>query len=151
MTNDTTRSPAVAQQVLNDALRAISTDRPNTHGDARLNFECISDFWNLYDSWLAKMGRKPDASDAAIKMSLFKVARMLTGDRSHADHYVDEIGYAALAASLAGVKPSSAITLPRTTMTPSSAVVSAMEEAVRNATISEGRANSLRPLAPVRE
>ncbi len=46
---------------------------------------------------------------------------------------------------------SSAITLPRTSMTPSPAVVSAMEEAVRNATLADGRANSLRPLAPVRE
>ena len=95
------RAPETTLRVMQSALRAVSDERPNTHGTADLNFACINDFWQLYDAWLKRMGRVSTPADVATKMELFKIARTLTGDPAELGHYEDRIGYAGLAAHLA--------------------------------------------------
>lgn len=95
------RAPETTLRVMQSALRAVSDERPNTHGTADLNFACINDFWQLHDAWLKRMGRVSTPADVATKMELFKIARTLTGDAAELGHYEDRIGYAALAAHLA--------------------------------------------------
>lgn len=95
------RAPETTLRVMQSALRAVSDERPNTHGTADLNFACINDFWQLHDAWLKRMGRVSTPADVATKMELFKIARTLTGDPTELSHYEDRIGYAGLSAHLA--------------------------------------------------
>ena len=98
--------------VLQAAGQAVGTDRPNTHGDAIVNHGCIAIMWNAYITakTYAAGGnidtmRLLGAADAAQMMVLFKVARTISGDPTHPDHYVDQAGYTALAARMWGADP----------------------------------------------
>lgn len=109
-------SDHVTGAVLQAAHQATSTDRPNTHGSAPVNFAAIAILWNAFlDAMsIAKPVPRLEPADVAQMMVLFKVARTVSGDPTVADHYVDECGYAAIAARLAGADPvPAAVTAPQ--------------------------------------
>lgn len=80
--------------ILDAARQCITVDRAATHGDAESNFILISHYWS------AHLDVHITAIDVAIMMALFKLARVKENP-SHADSYVDAVGYAALAGEIA--------------------------------------------------
>lgn len=96
--------PNIPADILAAALKAVSTDRPNTHGDAVYNHQTIAAFWETYilQKYLVKVPLT--AADVCQMMALFKIARTVSGNPQHADHYVDQAGYTALAARCAGAE-----------------------------------------------
>ena len=96
--------------ILQAATLATGTDRPNTHGDAIVNHDIIAAFWTTYILQRRKVAEPGElfaltAADAAQMMVLFKIARTISGDPTHVDHYVDAAGYTAIAARCAGADP----------------------------------------------
>ena len=105
-------SPLIPKAILQAAADAVGTDRPNTHGDAVVNHGAIAILWNAYITAKVYAGggqidtmKLLGAADAAQMMVLFKVARTISGDPTHPDHYVDQAGYTALAARMWGADP----------------------------------------------
>jgi Domain of unknown function (DUF6378) len=103
---------SIPGRILAAADAAVSTERPNTHGDAIVNHGAIAILWNSYiTAKTYAAGGNVDtmkllgAADAAQMMVLFKMARTISGDPRHADHYVDQAGYSALAARMWGAEP----------------------------------------------
>jgi hypothetical protein len=85
--------------VLETAKDAITRDRAATHGDAEDSFAVIADFWT---TWLGdRLTGVVTSFDVAQMMVLFKAARA-RGNPQHMDNIVDEVGYAALSAEMAG-------------------------------------------------
>jgi Domain of unknown function (DUF6378) len=102
----------IPAKILAAADAAVSTERPNTHGDAVLNHSAIAIMWNAYiTAKTLSNGGNMDTmkllgpADAAQMMVLFKMARTISGNPQHADHYVDQAGYSALAARMWGAEP----------------------------------------------
>ena len=87
-----------ASDFCDTAAGLISGDRNATHGEAGENHANIAALWNAYlqrrFGTLARVNLT--ARDAMLMMSLFKIARTMTG-RHNPDDYVDGIGYLALA------------------------------------------------------
>jgi hypothetical protein len=85
--------------ILHEAISAITVDRAATHGDAEDSFSEIAKLW----SWWIDNRPVPEAEllpeDVAMMMALFKIGR-IAGNRTHADNYVDLSGYAALAGEI---------------------------------------------------
>jgi hypothetical protein len=86
-----------AEGVLEEAMAQIST-KSSVHGDTEPSFQMIAELWSVYtkhgqnvrpESWVSP-------HDVAQMMILVKIARSVYGHSS--DNYVDEAGYAALAA-----------------------------------------------------
>ncbi|MFN9975071.1 MAG: DUF6378 domain-containing protein [Phycisphaerae bacterium] len=105
-------NPSIPSKILAAADAAVSTERPNTHGDAVVNHGAIAIMWNAYiTAKTYAAGGNIDtmkllgAADAAQMMVLFKMARTISGNPQHADHYVDQAGYSALAARMWGAEP----------------------------------------------
>ena len=94
-----------SKDIITKALDAVSTARPASHGDASLNFAITNILWKAYDDSLALMGRHQESHDVAQKMVLAKMSRILVGDKTFEDHYVDQCGYSALAGQLASQDP----------------------------------------------
>lgn len=63
--------------------------REGAHGDKGNTFRMIAAMWSAY------LGADVSPADVAQMMVLLKVARARCGDRTHADHYVDQAGYVA--------------------------------------------------------
>lgn len=103
MTPDTKHIPAAIMQT---AILAVTGDRPNAYGDAITNHEAIAALWSTYLNTKFGVAIDLSAADAAQLMVLFKIARTISGDPTHVDHYVDQVGYSALAARCAGADPS---------------------------------------------
>lgn len=83
--------------LLAEAAETIQ-QREGAHGDKGQTFRVIAAMWSAY---LAGRHAGPlDAVDVAQMMVLLKVARARCGDRTHADHYVDQAGYVACTADL---------------------------------------------------
>lgn len=80
--------------ILDAAKQCITVDRAATHGDAENTFGLIAAYWS------AHLDAEVSAHDVAVMMALFKLARV-KGNLSHADSYVDAVGYAALAGEIA--------------------------------------------------
>jgi hypothetical protein len=81
--------------------------RKDEHGDAENSFSMIGDLWAVYlkHKWarskiisVSELTISP--YDVAQMMSLLKKARAIYGDSTHADHFVDDVGYSALAAMM---------------------------------------------------
>jgi Domain of unknown function (DUF6378) len=113
-------NPSIPSKILAVAAEAVGTDRPSTHGDAVVNHGCIAIMWNAYiTAKTYAAGGNIDtmkllgAADAAQMMVLFKVARTISGNPQHADHYVDQAGYSALAARMWGAEPEAPAPTPR--------------------------------------
>ena len=89
-------------EILAAAQQCVSGDRAATHGDARANFSNVAMLWSAY---MRSMGWEPsDAQmftehDVGTMLALFKVARIVANP-SHADSWVDAIGYLSLAGEL---------------------------------------------------
>jgi Domain of unknown function (DUF6378) len=82
----------------------VSGDREAQHGDKLTNHANIAELWS---AWLRQRGliareSKVTAHDAAVMMTLLKLARTLAGNHNQ-DDYRDAIGYAAIAGQIADV------------------------------------------------
>lgn len=93
--------PSVTRALLDDAAAVINGGRRDVNGNPERSFTTIADFWNAYIEAL-RMKQGTDSprltgSDVAQMMELLKLARGIHGKRGERDHYLDRIGYAALA------------------------------------------------------
>jgi hypothetical protein len=86
------------QQTLAKAESCIMGDRQNTHGPPEDSFKVIASFWSAY------LGIEIAPYQVAELMVLLKVARSKSSPH-HDDHYVDQVGYSAIAAELAPADP----------------------------------------------
>jgi hypothetical protein len=76
-------------QILLDALDTINNGRKDQYGNPENSFVLIAELWN---SWLKKkMIQKVDASDVAMMMTLFKIARESYQHKD--DNILDACGY----------------------------------------------------------
>lgn len=76
------------EDILNTAKHYVTKDRAATHGDAETSF------WLIAQYWATHLGVKISASDVAVMMTLFKIAR-LKANPGHDDNWVDACGYLA--------------------------------------------------------
>lgn len=84
-------------EILRTAEACISHDRQDTYGPPEDSFNQIAGVWNW---WLGERISDPlDAFDVAQMMSLMKKARSKNA-RTHADNYIDDAGYTALAGEI---------------------------------------------------
>ncbi len=96
---------SAAGDMLRKAAEIVDGARQQQHGDRERSFEAVAALWNAY------FAAKPDSLaqltgfDVCLLVALLKIGRSLQGDPTHADHYIDLAGYAALAGELAGAKP----------------------------------------------
>jgi hypothetical protein len=89
------------QEILDASRDCITRDRAATHGDAEDNFAQIAAVWTW---WLNERLSAPvTAYDVAQMMSLFKKARA-KANRHHADNFVDDVGYSAIAGEMGSEK-----------------------------------------------
>ena len=97
-----------AGQFLDKARQHITKVRGTQHGDVETSFQMIADLWSVWinhtNSHRAGLNTLPpihlEASDVLQMMSMLKKVRAEFGDPGIADHYEDDVGYAALAGSL---------------------------------------------------
>lgn len=89
------------EELLVDATKTINGGRRDVNGRPERSFQTIADFWNAYlEALRSKHGTDSPTlgpADVAQMMELLKMARGLHGDPGNRDHYLDRIGYAALA------------------------------------------------------
>lgn len=77
----------------------ICNDRQDVHGNPENTFGLIADYWSVYLSHSTENMILIDASDVAIMMTLFKIARLQVNPQ-HRDNILDGIGYLAIAGEL---------------------------------------------------
>lgn len=95
-----------AGKILLDAAKIVSSERGGQNGEMAPSFQAIADIWMVYlnhtpgnrDTMLTSVVITP--GDVAEMLSLFKKMRKLYGDNRLDDHYIDDIGYSAIAAAL---------------------------------------------------
>lgn len=80
--------------ILNEAIRVLG-HRGIDHGDPGRTYDFCAELWSSYTRV------KLSSTDVMNMMALLKMARTKFGDPTHMDHYVDEVGYVALAAEMA--------------------------------------------------
>lgn len=95
--------PAVA--LLNKTAKVIGQGKRDVHGQPERSFRTIADFWNAYMEGLRRVQNTDavvlSARNVAEMMEMFKLARAMHGDPSFEDHYIDRLGYCALAGEMA--------------------------------------------------
>lgn len=99
---------AVVTEVLGRANTVVTKERGATHGDTEQSFEMIAQLWEVYLNHTTgnrSLGVNVTAKDVAMMMDLLKTARHTYGDPLNMDNFVDKGGYTGIAASLAGIKP----------------------------------------------
>lgn len=100
-----------AGEVLQNAFKAVMSERGQQHGSATDSFTMIAEFWTLYlkHKHMHMHGIPLQLSitptDIAQMMSLLKKSRALYGDQSSEDNYVDDVGYTAVARHLQNTAP----------------------------------------------
>jgi len=82
-------------EIIETAKTLISGQRAMDYGDARENFDCIADGWNII---IKKAGGQITAKHVALMMDWMKTARLLK-TIDHVDSWVDKVGYSALGGS----------------------------------------------------
>jgi hypothetical protein len=86
-----------AAEIINKALECVDGERDATHGPNRVNFTVTAEVWEWY---LTHRQSGPiNETDVAEMLALTKLARRMKG-KVIADHFVDGIGYTAIAAEL---------------------------------------------------
>lgn len=97
---------AIAENILDEALRITSGDRMEKYGDPRDNFKGISKLWNAY--LRVKIGdalpgpQLLNEKDVALMMTMLKIAREANAhDR---DNLVDAAGYLRTASIIEGLE-----------------------------------------------
>ena len=88
------------QTNLDKAKALVAGNRQSDYGPPEDSMSAIAELWNAYLSVLN--GKKITAKDAAVMMSLVKIARMGAGEKK--DNYVACAGYIHIAAMCAGKK-----------------------------------------------
>lgn len=81
-------------EILDTAKAYITVDRAATHGDAERNFSLIATYWS------AHLDCAVTATDVALMMCLFKLAR-IKSNPGHLDSIHDLCGYGAIAGEIA--------------------------------------------------
>lgn len=91
------------EYTLDEARRAVCTDRNKQYGEPEKSFEAIADLWSAYLAQRGEFGVMPPLSptDAATMLILFKVARGVTAKTPKPDTFADIAGYAACACECA--------------------------------------------------
>ena len=83
--------------VLKKALKLVSADRAEDHGDALENLTAIADLWTTHLRARYQVGFQLTPADVADLMELLKIARRMSHQgRANDDNYIDAAGYAAL-------------------------------------------------------
>ena len=86
------------KQILDEAAKCVCGDRDEQYGSPENSFAVIADLWNTYINarrYFKGFSRDClEASDVAAMMTLFKMARVATG-QNKADNWIDAAGYAA--------------------------------------------------------
>lgn len=82
------------KELLEAAMQA-TTERATTHGKPENVFDRIAGLWSAY------LDKELTATDVALMMTLFKVARAQSNPQNE-DNWVDMAGYAACGAELGG-------------------------------------------------
>lgn len=80
--------------ILKQAEQCVCGHREQDYGSPENNFQVIADLWSAYS------GVSLTATDVAMMMSLFKIARIKTGTATE-DSFVDLAGYAACGGEIA--------------------------------------------------
>lgn len=86
-------------EILQKTEQIICRDRQDTHGKPENTFSLIAAYWSVYLSQEAQREIYIDASDVAVLMTLFKIARMQVNPNHH-DNIIDGIGYLAIAGEI---------------------------------------------------
>lgn len=82
------------ERLLDQAAELITGPREEAHGDAQAMASRTAALWSAY------MDMPFSPADVMAMMALLKLARGIAGDASHRDHWVDALGYMALAGEL---------------------------------------------------
>lgn len=84
----------IKRELVDEAMRLVSTDRRAAYGDPRKAFQQIAGLWNVHVFGDDRMGPLAiSAADVALMMMLTKIAR-LAKTPDHRDSVLDIIGYA---------------------------------------------------------
>lgn len=78
-----------------DRVKNILVEREHEHGSPDENFKAIAQMWGAY------LNRNITETDVALMMTLFKIARMGTGNVK-CDTLRDLVGYPVIAISMTG-------------------------------------------------
>ena len=91
-----TRAPAPCTRagILEEAARIVTQDRNVTHGEPEETFGLIAAYWS------AHLDHPVTATDVAVLMTLFKLAR-LKANPSNPENWVDGCGYLACGGEIA--------------------------------------------------
>jgi hypothetical protein len=81
-------------EILDTAKHIVTVDRAATHGDAERNFGLIATYWS------AHLDAIVTATDVAVMMTLFKLARA-KGNIGNAENWIDGVGYMACGGEIA--------------------------------------------------
>ena len=81
-------------EILDTAKTYVTQDRAATHGDAERNFSLIAAYWSAHLDWPVS------ATDVALMMTLFKLARA-KGNPGNPENWVDGCGYLACGGEIA--------------------------------------------------
>ena len=107
----------VATYILGTANKVVTTERGGQHGGAEDSFQMIGHFWSVYltntNSQRGVPGINITPKDVAQMMVLLKIARNVHGQLKD-DDFVDQAGYTALAAALAGIQAPEAVAVAAT-------------------------------------
>lgn len=86
--------------ILNDAIKAVCTDRNAQYGEPEDNFKIIAELWNNYLRYAKSSVTQLDAYDVGMLMTLLKIGRAMTGTLKM-DTFIDAAGYIACAGEIA--------------------------------------------------
>ena len=81
-------------EILDTAKTYVTKDRAQTHGDAERNFSLIATYW------AAHLDCAVTATDVAVLMTLFKLARA-KGNPGNPENWLDGCGYLACGGEIA--------------------------------------------------
>jgi len=85
-------------QVLLDAHQIINGERQNVYGSPEDSFALIASYWNVYLAPHMKAFGALTATDVALMMTLFKIAR--EANQHKRDNIVDAAGYLGIYGSM---------------------------------------------------
>lgn len=100
----------IAGAILDRAKKLVTKERGVEHGSIEESFNMIAEMWSVYinNAVQRATGIAPNPRihlsgvDVLRMMGQLKQARALWGSGDNADHYIDEAGYASIAAAYVG-------------------------------------------------
>lgn len=94
------RSGDISGALLEEAAKLVRGARQRQNGDKERSFEAIARLWSAYLASRRDQGAPLAGVDVAWMMVQLKIARANQGDALERDHYVDALGYAAIAGEI---------------------------------------------------